>query len=572
MHINIHARIFTLRTVLSGEAIRVMTQRLTDRGVPPLLVAAVERLLDRLLDRPEVLDERELLARMLKELRGVPGFESFVQDNLARLPFAVVVKGDGIEELGIDTLRAALDELTTAMAGPDAVGKSPFDIIAALRLALRTTITQVADELLDQMEPNDALVALMMDIHARDEPQRDRDNFRRQIEGTQEAALQRPGRVLPFFAVHPERADHFSLLQEAVEKRGFLGVKLYPSLGYEVGSPALIRVYEYCIEKDLPVLLHCGHGGFYRREEYKDYCDPKQWTPVLTEGLAALRVCFAHFGGWESLGREGELENPDSWGHTILEFMKTLPNVYTDLAYHSDQMLDPQDEARYFAKLAELLRDARLRDRILFGTDSWLLRLDMTDGVYWRYYRQHMTAADFDKIAGRAPRLFLGFPEDGHPIRANLQRYIDYLSDNRSDVGADPAAWLLEAAGGAFEAQRDSPAWSKDSEAVQCTYRLLKTFMSSQQARGGYQGNRTTQLKELRYFRPRDPNFGLICSRIAADLVGCGHRKTDGRYRESWGADEAVRQVTAVLNKGEKRLVDVAGLLDSIFVFERALA
>jgi predicted TIM-barrel fold metal-dependent hydrolase len=159
----------------------------------------------------------------------------------------------------------------------------------------------VADELLDQMDPNDALVALMMDIHAKDEPERDRDNFQRQIDGTEEVAIQRPGRVLPFFGVHPERAEHFELLQDAVERRGFLGVKLYPSLGYQVDSPTLRKVYQYCIEKDLPILLHCGHAGFYRKEEFIEFCNPAQWEPILRDDLLDLRVCFAHFGGWQSL-------------------------------------------------------------------------------------------------------------------------------------------------------------------------------------------------------------------------------------------------------------------------------
>ena len=70
MFINAHAHIFTLRTVLSREAIRVITQRLRDRGWHEMIVVAVERLLDDLLDKPENLDERELLARLLGKLRG----------------------------------------------------------------------------------------------------------------------------------------------------------------------------------------------------------------------------------------------------------------------------------------------------------------------------------------------------------------------------------------------------------------------------------------------------------------------------------------------------------------------
>jgi hypothetical protein len=48
MYVNSHAHIFTLRTVLSREAISVMIQRLNDQRVPPLIVAAVRRVLERL--------------------------------------------------------------------------------------------------------------------------------------------------------------------------------------------------------------------------------------------------------------------------------------------------------------------------------------------------------------------------------------------------------------------------------------------------------------------------------------------------------------------------------------------
>ncbi|MBW3533703.1 MAG: amidohydrolase [Gemmatimonadetes bacterium] len=570
MHVNVHAHVFTLRTVLSREAIRVITQRLEDRGLPPLVVRAVERLLDRLLDRPENLDERQILARLLAELREVAGFDRFVEENLARLPFATVIRGEGIERLQVDTLRAALDQLTTVMGGGGEVGKRPFDIVQTLRLALRSTITEVADELLDQMDPDDALVALMMDIHAPDEPARDRDNFLRQVAGTREAALQRPGRVLPFFAVHPERSDHFALMTGAIDEGGFLGVKLYPSLGYEVDGPELLRVYEYCIEKDVPVLLHCGHGGFYRRPEYIDYCDPARWEPVLTGDLEGLRVCFAHFGGWQSLGRPDGLDD-GTWGATILRFMRERPNVYTDLAYHSDQMLDPADETHYFARLAELLRDEHLRRRILFGTDSWLLRLDMTDDVYWRYFRQHMAPADFDHIAGAAPKLFLGFPEaPGAAMRANLQRHVAWLSRHRAEVGARPPTWLLEAAGEAFEAGREPADWSQKSRSVRCTYRQCRAFMTPGQVRGGYLANRTTRLAELTYFRPQDPNFALVVDGLALNLVGCAE-DTGAPYRESWTRAAAVERVMAVLRTGDSRLVDVAGLLDSMFDFEEAL-
>ncbi len=368
------------------------------------------------------------------------GFDRFMEENLARLPFAVVIRGEGLEELQLATLRQALDELSTAMTDADVSAMRPFDMVETLRLAMRSTITEVADILLDQMEPQDAMVALMMDIRAPGEAEGDRLNFRRQIEGTREAALQRPGRVLPFFAVHPDRPDHFALMEEAVESGAFLGVKLYPSLGYEVGGPELMKVYEFCIDRDVPILLHCSHGRFYRKKEFVDYCSPAHWAPVIQGELEELRVCFAHFGGWQSLGRPDGLD-PGTWGRTILDLMRDRPQVYTDLAFHTDQMHDQADEAHYFQTLEGLLQDDHLKRRILFGTDSWLLRMEMTEAVFWRYYRERMSAEDFRSIASLGPRSFLGFPlGDGEAPRANLQRHLDFLVEHRARVGREPPA------------------------------------------------------------------------------------------------------------------------------------
>lgn len=570
MHLNVHTHIFTLRTVLSAEAVAVITRRLDDRGMPPMIVAAVRRFLERLLDRPEILDERAILARLLTELKGVTGFDDFVRDNLARLPFAVVVEGDALERLPADTLRSALDQLTTAMDRGTTAGKRPFDIVQTLRLALRSTITEVADELLDQMGRDDALVALMMDIRAPDEVERDRSNFLRQIAGTREAALQRPGRVLPFFAVHPARPDHYELMQDAIGSGAFIGVKLYPSLGYAVDTDALKRVYRYCMEQDVPVLLHCSHGGFYRATNYIDYCDPSAWKPVLTNSLEGLRVCFAHFGGWESLGTPGGLQ-PGTWGGTILQMMRDLPNVFTDLAYHCDQMLKPEHEEHYFSTLSSLLQDDLLRRRILFGTDSWLLRLDMTESVFWSYFRQKLSTAEFDHIASAAPREFLGFGDaDGGPMRANLRRHVEFLERHRTELGAEPAAWFREATGAGQETRRDPADWNQRAHAVRCTYRMCREHMSSAQVRGGYRSNRTTRLDELRYFRPRDPNFPLLVEALALNLVGCGE-DMGAEYRDGWDRNAAMERTKAVLQDGSAQLVALAGLMDSMFRFEEPL-
>lgn len=580
MHINVHTHLFTLRTVLSQEAARVMAQRLEDAGVPDLLVRAVGRFLDRLLDRPELLDEREILARLLGELRQVSGFDGFVADNLARLPFNVVVRGEGLENLPLETLQAALDQLTTAMAPEDDLRGRPFDIVATLRLAMKGTITEVADHILHQIGPDDAIVALMMDIRAEDEPDRDLRNFRLQIDGTREAALQRPGRVLPFFAVHPGRPDHFQLMEEGIRSGAFLGVKLYPSLGYEIDSPELRRVYAFCVEADVPVLLHCSHGGFYREKAFVDYCDPRNWDRVLTGELADLRVCFAHFGGWDSLGTPGGLAE-GTWGGTILELMRERPAAYTDLSFHTDQMHDPAAEAHYFRTLEGLLEEEKLSRRILWGSDSWLLRMEMTEALFWRYFQERMSQEDFRKVAVRGPRDFLGFPDppgtpDGRTApRANLQRHLDFLVRNASQVGAHPAGWVTELTDTAFEPGREPPDWHRRSIPARVVFALARVYMSGAQRNAGFALARDVRLKGLRYWDPRDPNFeGQTCLGLARELVGACQDQVGrgaGAFAAGWDENRAIERLHGVFRSGEKRLVEVAGLLDRIFHFDEAM-
>lgn len=570
MRINVHAHVFNLRSVLSREAVEILIRRLRDYGAPDLVVNPVRDLLLELHARPEVLDERELLVRLLRRIRGASGFEAFAAERLRGLPVNVVIRGDGLETLSVEALRQALDQLSTALAPMEGWAGRLFDLVETLRLCMRGTITEVADVLLEQMEPEDALVALMMDIRAPEEPERDRTNFLRQIEGTREAVLQRPGRILPFFAVHPDRADHFALMEEAIGSGAFVGVKLYPSLGYPVDGPALMDVYRYCVEKEVPVLLHCSHGGFYRDRDSINFCDPARWEPVIGGELEELRVCFAHFGGWDALGRPDGLDE-GTWGGRIHRLMRERPFVYTDLAFHTDQMHDPVDEAHYFRRLSEMLEDERLQRRILFGTDSWLLRLEMTEALFWAYYREKMPAEEFEKIAGAGPRSFLGFPEAaGEAPRANLRRHLEFLVRHREEVGAEPAGWVRELTDQPFEVEREAANWGSHRAPSRCVFQWAKPHMSSAQKRGGYAGNATTRLRELGYFRPRDPNFGMICAGMTQRLGARCLRDARG-FSPGWDTGTAASRLEEVFRRGEKELLELAALVDLIFDFDDGL-
>ncbi|MEJ2502751.1 MAG: amidohydrolase family protein [Gemmatimonadota bacterium] len=353
MRINAHAHIFNLQTVLTDEALAIMVNRVRKLGVPDYIADAVEAILQRQLDHPEYLNEDELLARFVRAIADSSAF-----GHAPELPLDVRVLSGDRSDLGVRALRATLNRISDAVAADRGAGKSPWDVFEALRVALQPDIPRVAGKLLSHMGPDDAIVALMMDITTSAEGERDRLNFGRQIRGTQEAVLAHPGRVLPFVAVNPLRSNHFELMRSAILEQGFLGVKLYPSLGYQMTTAKMARVLDFCREHDVPITIHTTTTGFNRDNATAQFCNPRHWKDLLVDD-DPLRVCFAHCGGWG--GFCGQDQDQSEWADRILAFMDRHPGIYADLSYHVDQMRDPAAEAAYFhrrRRLLELLRGA----------------------------------------------------------------------------------------------------------------------------------------------------------------------------------------------------------------------
>src|SRR5690606_39164218 len=108
--------------------------------------------------------------------------------------------------------------------------------------------------------------------------------------------------------------------------------------------------------------------------------------------------------------------------------MRSFSEVYTDLSYHTDQMAGVAEEALYLVWLRRLLAEPGVGDRVMFGTDIWLVRLSLADAHYWRLFETRLTAAEMKRLAEEAPRRFLGLPdENGAGMRANMRRLVERL-------------------------------------------------------------------------------------------------------------------------------------------------
>jgi len=223
------------------------------------------------------------------------------------------------------------------------------------------------------------------------------------------------------------------LVDKALTCDGFIGVKLYPPMGFQASgnaarppeefpeafranhhsSPgkalddALGDLYRYCIKHDVPIMAHCAatNGTSLRNS----LCaDPVFWHEVLKQdGFRTLRLNLSHFGAVWNLARTTERASDTTasdrtllasdtvaWTGYIVRMIEEndFPNVYTDFGDFSVVLGRSDTElakrTAIFERLGELVlnpANRKIRSRLMYGSD-WLL-LGREPGVE-NYYAQ----------------------------------------------------------------------------------------------------------------------------------------------------------------------------------------
>jgi predicted TIM-barrel fold metal-dependent hydrolase len=304
-------------------------------------------------------------------------------------------------------------------------------------------IEGVADALVEEMAMRDygkaeivLATPLMMDLEPACLNVKPEVPYRYQILLVSRIAARHPGRLMPFIMVDPRRPAAFDLTRTALEEMGFLGVKLYPPLGYHPDPASfanerevnreLARLYEYCEALEVPITTHCSRGGAYGEELVRcrraahEFCQPSSWEGVLRKHRR-LRLNFAHFGSREGEPGSGTFlsrYDEDSWCSAILRLMSEYENVYADLAYHDDALRGKSCNA-YFCNLEETLNDPLVERRVLFGTDWLMTRHTWTEGQYVRAFMK-LRKECRDRVVFENPLDFL-FP--GRKMPGRLTRF-----------------------------------------------------------------------------------------------------------------------------------------------------
>jgi len=295
----------------------------------------------------------------------------------------------------------------------------------------KENIEYVAKALLKEMNETGVVVStpLMMDLEKASFDDKPEIPYNHQIPLISEVALSCRGRLMPFVMVDPRREEAISWTKFALEDYGFLGVKMYPPLGYHPYhqdkfvneqhennkriNKTLEELYEYCQSKSIPITLHCGKGGAYTSEliRCKDIAmnltNPRNWEKVLKE-YPKLYLNFAHFGG--------DLHEQGPWSTKIKQLMENpeYKNVYADLSFN-DKALKRETKKQYFKILENDLDSETISERIIFGTDWLMTRLRWTQQEYMEPFKANLSSQKLTLIGHTNPKNYL-FP-DGIPDR-----------------------------------------------------------------------------------------------------------------------------------------------------------
>ena len=180
-----------------------------------------------------------------------------------------------------------------------------------------------------------------------------------------------PERFVLGYAPDPRRPDAIDRLNAAVD---MYDVKIYGELKVRMmlDNPDAIRMYRYCGERGLPVLVHID----YEFQHPSDYPRPNYWYGGGIEAFErAIAKCpetifLGHAPGFWSHISGDDLYDKDPYpkekvqpGGKLIEMLRKYPNLYCDLSAGSGCNALSRDPEFAISFLTEF------QDRILYGRD-----------------------------------------------------------------------------------------------------------------------------------------------------------------------------------------------------------
>jgi uncharacterized protein len=245
--------------------------------------------------------------------------------------------------------------------------------------------------------------------------------FNTQLKHVKDLKQKYPNELLPFLGIDPRMELHGQDIHQflteyfnPIQYSGFVGLKLYPSLGFYPFHPRLEPVYQFAIEHDLPIMTHCTPDGAYWADKTlpqhlqfplsfnpvdantpippdirikcinlkneiqmnyslkpNDFCDyflhPLNYWDVLLK-YPKLKLCLAHTGGEETIKGTESRNIAKDWYEDIKMLLKddNFPNLFADVSFVlSDEKVVEQ-------LLKDLQNGSLPVEKMLFGTDFFM--------------------------------------------------------------------------------------------------------------------------------------------------------------------------------------------------------
>lgn len=238
---------------------------------------------------------------------------------------------------------------------------------------------------------------------------------------------------LPFVCVDPRRQNALSIVKQYIEKENFSGIKLYPALGFFPDDSRLDKIYEYAEKNQIPITTHCipknknhfrykptkeminkakERFKFYDKKDGRKSYDfakylnhPDNYIYVLKK-YPNLKINLAHFGGNEEWNKYLDVSDENfkeerNWYSLIRKLIINNENVYADISFtvYDDKL---------YPLLRNLLRTPQTKNRILFGSDFYMLQKDYHERRFGMDVRGYLEDDEFWLIAEENPKSFLG--------------------------------------------------------------------------------------------------------------------------------------------------------------------
>jgi predicted TIM-barrel fold metal-dependent hydrolase len=137
-----------------------------------------------------------------------------------------------------------------------------------------------------------------------------------------------------------------------------------------------------------------------KKELTSYFTHPSNYHNVF-EKFKKLKICLAHFGSeyyWkEFIHNPG---NPDNWFLIIKEMLSKYENLYTDISF-------TLNKKEFFPLLKVLMADNKIREKILFGSDYYMVESRTDERRFGLELRAYLGEKDFQKIAVTNPNNYL---------------------------------------------------------------------------------------------------------------------------------------------------------------------